>query len=522
MPRRRPYLSAGLLTLLLLAACGQQTCLRRIEAIVQDHPDSALTLLQAVDTTALRPPRLQAQYHLFSAIASDKSHLDQGPSAGLTAQDADWYSKHPPRHLQHIVLYYLGDQAMISGRYDQAYSFLARSGEEAARQEDWFYAAMSNLRMASLYQLTELPQQAYEYASQAQNYFILAGDHEHFLTTGNRLVEAWIQLGKRRQAEAALDRIFHYVEEQGYYAYQQDILRETVGQYLRMTPPQPDSARSKLSRLRDVFGSFYSKDYALSAVAEELLGHPDRADRLLDSAYVSLTARDDRDFVREAEYRIRKNRGDSARALTLHEELRTREDSTRRATINTLVFNHQPEDMNTHLPALIAALILIGITGLLLWRSKKAEASLRRDLKALTDKSPDGESSKFLILEELCKVYDQPFLNKNERLLKHFSIMLARYREDPAFISRFEAQLDPGRRQLLARMHQDEQLFSPKDFPFVTYVVAGLSYNAIAVILGENTGTLYTRATRLRDRIRKSDSPDKVSYLQYLSSKSAN
>ena len=521
MPRRRPYLSAGLLTLLLLAACGQQTRLRRIEAIVQDHPDSALTLLQAVDTTALRPPRLQAQYHLFSAIASDKSHLDQGPSAGLTAQDADWYSKHPPRHLQHIVLYYLGDQAMISGRYDQAYSFLARSGEEAARQEDWFYAAMSNLRMASLYQLTELPQQAYEYASQAQNYFILAGDHEHFLTTGNRLVEAWIQLGKRRQAEAALDRIFHYVEEQGYYAYQQDILREAVGQYLRMTPPQPDSARSKLSRLRDVFGSFYSKDYALSAVAEELLGHPDRADRLLDSAYVSVSGQEDRNYVREAEYWIRKNRGDTDKALSLHEALRMHEDSTRTVTINTLVFNN-PEDgqsqEHTRSPIWIVLVTLTGFMSFLLWRSKSAKAALRQDPG---EEGSEQEVPSLMILEELCKVFGQPFVNMDGRLSKQFSSMIARYREDPDFISRFEAQLDPGRRHILSRMHQDEGLFHPKDFPFVTYVVAGLSYNAIAVILGENAGALYTRATRLRERIRKSNSPDKESFLQYLSSKPA-
>ena len=185
MSARILHLTAGLLVLSLLASCGQRTRLHRIEALLQDRPDSALTLLRAIDTAGLHSSQNRARYHLLTAMASDRNQLDKSIYLAEAEQAADWFDRHPSRRFRHVIYFYRGELSMESGQYDQAYTSLSRASEEAIRKEDWYYAGMANLRLASLYHWSGRAEQAYEYAARAQNFFTLTHDTRHFFATGD-------------------------------------------------------------------------------------------------------------------------------------------------------------------------------------------------------------------------------------------------------------------------------------------------------------------------------------------------
>ncbi|MGX8707874.1 MAG: hypothetical protein ACSW72_03880, partial [Bacteroidales bacterium] len=71
----------GLLLVLLLlpSGCGSrqaETVLDDVESYIQARPDSALTVLRALDTTTLNSQKLRAHYALLHAMALDKNWID--------------------------------------------------------------------------------------------------------------------------------------------------------------------------------------------------------------------------------------------------------------------------------------------------------------------------------------------------------------------------------------------------------------------------------------------------------------
>ena len=93
-------------------------------------------------------------------MASDRNQLDKSIYLAEAEQAADWFDRHPSRRFRHVIYFYRGELSMESGQYDQAYTSLSRASEEAIRKEDWYYAGMANLRLASLYHWSGRAEQA--------------------------------------------------------------------------------------------------------------------------------------------------------------------------------------------------------------------------------------------------------------------------------------------------------------------------------------------------------------------------
>lgn len=68
-----------MLFLWLLVSCSdskEQEVLNHVEAVIEAHPDSALTLLRGVDKTSLGSDKERAQYALLMSMALDKNYID--------------------------------------------------------------------------------------------------------------------------------------------------------------------------------------------------------------------------------------------------------------------------------------------------------------------------------------------------------------------------------------------------------------------------------------------------------------
>lgn len=63
----------------LMVSCSEsegQKALNRVESVIEEHPDSALTLLRGVDKASLSSDKERARYALLMSMALDKNYID--------------------------------------------------------------------------------------------------------------------------------------------------------------------------------------------------------------------------------------------------------------------------------------------------------------------------------------------------------------------------------------------------------------------------------------------------------------
>lgn len=112
--------------------------LDNVESYINDRPDSALALLRAVDTTALRSHALRARAALLHQIALDKCYIDVVSDSILAP--ANWYLRHGTADQKLKTWYYRSVLARNAGDRDEQMLCLVRGERFIPRARDPLYA----------------------------------------------------------------------------------------------------------------------------------------------------------------------------------------------------------------------------------------------------------------------------------------------------------------------------------------------------------------------------------------------
>lgn len=147
-----------------------------------------------------------------------------------------------------------------------------------------------------------------------------------------------------------------------------------------------------------------------------------------------------------------------------------------------------------------------------------ARIAAYEELKHAVDmKDADAVRIGFDTLDALCVEYYTGGNAKERRVAESFEHMVLKYREDPVFWNSFEERVDRMHGGVLGLMKTELSGFKADDFRLMTYVVSGMSYFSISVLMGVDKPNLYNRAKRLRERIRNSGAPHTDLFLSALS-----
>ena len=141
-------LSMGLPT-----ACASHktaVALDHIESIIQTQPDSALTALRSIDTTALSTQALKAHYSLLYAMALDKNWIDT-TDVGVVMPAVTYYSRHKPLDRRAKAYYYLGRIQENAGNNTQAILSFMHSSKDAETSKDERFKILIVASVARLY-----------------------------------------------------------------------------------------------------------------------------------------------------------------------------------------------------------------------------------------------------------------------------------------------------------------------------------------------------------------------------------
>lgn len=128
--------------------------------------------------------------------------------------------------------------------------------------------------------------------------------------------------------------------------------------------------------------------------------------------------------------------------------------------------------------------------------------------------------NQFDTVSSLCKTYMK---NQGKPEETRKTAVYGKVKDIIAFIGKdkkqqelFEEQINHDLNNIVARLKADLGKVSEEDSRFICYTIAGFDPNIVATFLNLSLTNVYTKRSRLRDRIRQLDSPYKDEYLRVL------
>ncbi len=168
-----------------LLACSRHSEFRQglaeAEALMVEHPDSALALLQRMDSAALAGDReCRALHALLLSQAMDKNYMDTADDS-LISLAVQYYEN--SRDVRHRMLahYYHGRILYNAEQYPRSLIATLQAMQDAETLDDKFRLAMSARAISDIYNTTYHAPEAIRYAKLAIDNFKASGHHVHHL-----------------------------------------------------------------------------------------------------------------------------------------------------------------------------------------------------------------------------------------------------------------------------------------------------------------------------------------------------
>ena len=137
----------------LMVSCSEseeQRVLNHVESVIEEHPDSALTLLRGVDKASLSSDKERARYALLMSMALDKNYIDT-TTFDVLQPAIDYYldNGNPDDRLK--TFYYQGRIYQNKGDRDNARNTFARALDNTHGVKDSLCIARTLVAQAGLY-----------------------------------------------------------------------------------------------------------------------------------------------------------------------------------------------------------------------------------------------------------------------------------------------------------------------------------------------------------------------------------
>ena len=279
------HLSALITVVSILAACGPSSrqrvaaTLDDVETYINDRPDSALAVLEGVDSTALATCALRARYSLLHVMALDKCYKDI-TVPGLLDEAAGWYERHGTADEKMKALYYQGRIAQDHKDQNGAAVFYSRAEEYSDLVTDRHALGVLYLAEASVYNTVHNLEKEKDYTEKGLSLFRAINDPMQDLALG-QLAIAYLSLKDWAVADS-LFRIGLAASSSNPHA--QSVFLSNYAQMKVLQPePEPEIAIALLDRKQKELGlSFSPQDAGAYAYALILSGREAEANVIIN------------------------------------------------------------------------------------------------------------------------------------------------------------------------------------------------------------------------------------------------
>lgn len=205
-----------MLTVLLLTGCRKQSPvadkLQQAEAMMDEHPDSALNLLKGIAQPELQTQAHHARYALLYSQALDKNYIDL-TNDSLISIAVDYYRHTDDVRRKFLSYYYKGRIHENAKDYPQAMIAYMEAEQLVDELGDDYYAGLLCQNMSFIYQYYYDFPKALEYAQRAYSYFERADKPIHCIWKKLSIASIHRNMNNDEEAIQVLEKAFAKAEK---------------------------------------------------------------------------------------------------------------------------------------------------------------------------------------------------------------------------------------------------------------------------------------------------------------------
>ena len=535
----------GLLLVLLLlpSGCGSrqaETVLDDVESYIQARPDSALTVLRALDTTTLNSQKLRAHYALLHAMALDKNWIDT-TDAGVVMPAVKYYDRHRPIANRAKPYHYLGRIQFNGRHYAEAIVSFTRAREYAAGLDDDRFKALNEIALANTYNATSAYEEALSALEEAEPFGIRCQDTMVLYTIIFDKAQYLINLKRFHEADSLFKEL---VQEDNSFVRRFPGVLSSYALFL-VTPPNQDyeKARALFEKVIHKSGTLGSEQYwSVYALCLANTGDVERAKKMLSqienrktarhtstSHVQSLVAAKEKDYE-QAYYYLQKNRDQ----LNIEVQERLRQSSVKAQRDYYLLQKESLQKENRMRSWIIALLLLLIAAAAIAAGTiiKRYREKVRRQNQALMEAVQDlleknedlrqeyihlGQEN-FKALSDLCNTYYKNegrasqanvVCGEGRGLLKKMGLGNDQY---PVLEQRVNEQFD----QIMKHFRAEHPNHREPFYRTTCYLFAGFKTRTIALLLDLDEQEIYRLKWRIKNAVEQAKTSHQKDFLTLL------
>lgn len=173
------------LTISLLSACSKSSQIDKIidsaEAVIMEHPDSALEMLDKIERVELAEGKQRAKFSLLYAQAMEKNYIDSN-SDSLTAVALEYYKDNGTDREKALAYYYHGAIKYNAALHNEAIDFFIRAKIYAEKTDDHYTRGLIYHVIGENYNIQYDRRTALEYHKLALNEYLQTGNKPNILS----------------------------------------------------------------------------------------------------------------------------------------------------------------------------------------------------------------------------------------------------------------------------------------------------------------------------------------------------
>lgn len=285
------------------------------DAVMWTRPDSALAVLESIDTLSLKTKAQRARYSLLYTMALDRNHRDI-PDLRIIKPAASYYERHGSNDDRMKMYFYLGVAQYDTGDPESAIASYLRAKEYSFHSDNLVFKGIISSSISDVYLWNNNNSESILYCKEACDYFVQAKDSFRLWNTTGLLANRYSNIRDWAKADSLYSIFFSQpIRDTSIYARQ---LLNLAWNNIFKPGSDPHESIDLFRKATGEFGGTPSlSDYCVYAYASEIIGDYDTANdliRQLENVDSSST------ILKIWKYRISKHRADYKTALTYLEQ----------------------------------------------------------------------------------------------------------------------------------------------------------------------------------------------------------
>ena len=528
-------------------SCGSRN-LQRLEAaesLMEDHPDSALMALRAIDTNSLRTDKEKALFSLLNAMALDKNYIDTTDTR-IIEPAVKYYTRVNNKDRLAASLFYSGRIEFNAGNYRKAILNFLRVRRKT---ESVYWKAMATNHISYTYNKCYNNTEELAYSLEALKLWKDYGDSIKIIQTYSSLATAYHN-NKNDVAADSLLNLLRQLKPPYFIAYIQSadfmIKRETAD-YQEIATLFEIAIKNKVTlSLENWYEYAYAlfkcgRNYESESVLEELKKYPPSIPSCLWLG------------------KIAKDKGDYKLALKYEEQEKMLVANVREQLLSKSLFKAQSEYYKSSFSAeeqkkekaLLIMTIILLLSSLIVttivvgFKQKKnyyqreldrlnriyEEAS--RMIKYNELKSDRSERKLLNLRQKYAEIYKRQFAEigkffdysskrafPDNRSLEKYSSTVSEIIEEINSNGKkqqeFEDRINNDLDNIMFKLRNDFPEFNENDFRFISYLIVGFDATTRAIIFNKSINNMRVKKARLIKKIFDKPTANTLLYSYFL------